>query len=201
MIKNIVISGFLGGAVMFVAMLAGRLFLPAAGGFGFRTMPDQVQIHAALKQRITQPGTYVCPYLPPGESSAIFPDYLNEPIFAVTYRGHTHATVPGFLTIGMLSFLLAPMAAAWLLSQASERVLATFLQRVLFVATLGLFLALSSDLLRALTDELPFSAVAARAAGSVSTWTLIGLVLAWRIKPNSIGVKFTSEPKSISEHS
>jgi hypothetical protein len=181
--KDILISGVLGGIVMFMVMVAFRLFLPAVGNSGFRTMPDQVQIHAALKGRIAEPGTYVCPYLPPNETSALFPDYLNEPVFAVTYRGYTHATVPGFASVGILSFLLAPLAAAWLLSQASDRVLATYFRRVVYVAALGLFVAVSADLMRALTEEQPFTAVAGMAAVSVITWAFVGLALAWRIRP------------------
>jgi hypothetical protein len=184
-IKDVLISAVLGGVVMFVVALALRFALPGVGNSGFRTMPDQARIHAALKERITEPGTYVCPYLGPSESNALFSDYLNEPIFEVTYKGYTHATVPGFASAGMLSFLLAPMAAAWLLSQASNRVLATFSRRVIFVASLGLFLAVSADLLRALTEERTIATVAGMAAGSLITWILVGLVLAWRIKPIS----------------
>ena len=128
----------------------------------------------------------MCPYLPPNEGNALFPDYLNEPIFAVTYKGYTHSTVPGFASVGVLSFLLAPMAAAWLLSQASDRVLATYFRRLLFVTALGLFIAVSSDLLRGLTDEQPFPAVAEMAIASVITWALVGLVVAWRIKPETV---------------
>ena len=172
---------------MFLAMAAGRIFLPDLGNAELRTMPDQVPIHQALKQRITEPGTYVCPYLAPNERAAVFPNYLNEPIFAVNYKGYTHATVPGFASVGVLSFLLAPMAAAWLLSQASQRVLATYFRRLLFVTALGLFIAVSSDLLRGLTDEQPFPAVAEMAAVSVITWALVGLVVAWRINPKTAG--------------
>ncbi len=134
--KNVLISGVLGGVVMFAVMAASRLFLPVVGNSGLRAMPDQVPIHAALKERIAEPGTYVCPYLPPEQRSGLFPDYLNEPIFAVTYRGYTHATVPRFRSVGMLAFLLAPMAAAWLLSWASDRVLATYSRRA-FCYSLG----------------------------------------------------------------
>ena len=165
--KNVLIAGVLGGAVMFVVMAAGRVFPPGIGNARLRTMPDQVQIHAALKQRITEPGTYICPHLPRNESRTLFPDYWNEPLFAITYRGYTHATVPGFASVGILSFLLAPMAAAWLLSQASDRMLATYFRRVIFVTALGLFIAVSSDLLQGLTDEQPFSAVAEMAIASV----------------------------------
>ena len=181
--KNIFISGVLGGVVMFVAMSAGRFFLQGIGYSGFRTMPDQVQIHAALKERITEPGTYVCPYMLPGESNSFFPDYLNQPIFEVTYKGYTHATVPGFASAGMLAFLLAPIVAAWLLSQASERVMASYFRRAVYVAILGLFVAVSADLVRALAEDQPLLAVMATALVSMATWAAVGLVLAWKIKP------------------
>jgi hypothetical protein len=188
--KNILISGILGGAAMFVVILAGRILLPGLGHVRFQTMPDQVKIHAALKERITKPGTYVCPYLPSSESAPAFPDYLNEPIFAVTYKGYTHATVPGFASVGILSFLLAPMAAAWLLAQASEWVLATFLRRVVYVAALGLFVALAADLLRTLTEEEAFTTVAGMAVVRVIAWAAAGLILAWRIKPKlELGIR------------
>ncbi len=191
--KNILVAGVLGGVVMFLAMVAGRILLPVNE---LRSIPDQVQIHAALKERITEPGTYVFPYMAPGDRNSRFPNYLNEPVFAVTYNGYTHATVPGFASVGILSFVLAPIAAAWLLSQASARMLATYFRRVLFVAALGFFLAVSADLLRSLTDEQPFSAVAEMGVATLVTWILVGLVLAWRIKPETIGADRSKEPQA-----
>ncbi len=183
MAKEILISGFLGGVVVFLVLAACRIFLPGVARTELQPMPGQELVHAVLKAQITKPGVYICPYLPPDRRSGPYPDYLNEPIFAVTYRGTTHATVPGFVSVGVLSFLLAPMVAAWLLSQASTKVMATYSRRVIFVVTLGLFVAFSSDLLRAMIDELPFSVVVGMMGVSMITWTLAGLILAWRIKP------------------
>ncbi len=188
--KNILVAGVLGGVVMFLAMAASRILLPVNK---LRSIPDQVQIHAALKERITEPGTYVFPYMAPGDRSSRFPNYINKPVFAVTYNGYTHATVPGFASVGILCFVLAPIAAAWLLSQASERMLATYFRRVLFVAALGFFLAVSADLLRGLTDEQPFSTVAEMGVVTLVTWILVGLVLAWRIKPETIAAHRSKE--------
>jgi hypothetical protein len=172
---------------MLAVMMASRMFFPGLGGSKFKTMPNQVQIHAALKRSITQPGTYVCPYLPLEERGPLFPDYLNEPIFAVTYRGHTHSTVPGFASVGMLSFLLAPMAAAWLLAHASDRIRAAYSRRLIFVAMLGFFVVAAADLLSALTEEQPFAEVAGKAFVSLITWASVGLVLAWKIRPGITG--------------
>ena len=110
---------------------------------------------------------------------------MNEPVFAVNYGGYTHATVPGFASIGMLSFLLAPMAAAWLLSRASERVEGTYLNRVFFIASLGVFIAIAGDLMRSLTEEASMAIVAGKVAITIIVWILTGLVLAWRIRPAS----------------
>lgn len=172
---------------MFIVMAVFRLFLPAVGHASLLVMPDQVPIHAQLKERITKPGTYVVPSLSPEKRSALFPDYLNEPIFAVIYKGYTHGSVPGFASVGILSFLLAPMVAAWRLSQVSERVLATYLRRVLFVSTLRPSIAVSADLMCSFTDDLPLASVAGKAVFSMITRVLIGLVLAWKIKPQSAG--------------
>jgi hypothetical protein len=181
--KRIAISAVLGGLVIFAEMAAFRVFLPGVGSSPLRTLPDQVRIHRALKAVITQPGTYICPYLPMEERSAIFPDYLNEPVFAVIYRGHTHSTVPGFASFGILHFLLAPLVAACLLSQASARILKSYARRVVFMTALGLFIAVSADLPRMLTDELPLHIAVEMAVISLITWAGAGAVLAWIIKP------------------
>ena len=65
MTKNMLISGLLGGVVMFIVMVAFKLYLPAVGNTPLLAIPDQVPIHAQLKERIIKPGTYVVPYLPP----------------------------------------------------------------------------------------------------------------------------------------
>jgi len=54
---------------------------------------------------------------------------------------------------------------------------------VVYVAALGMFVAFSSDLLRTLSEERPFSEVAGMSFVSLMTWALVGLVLASRIKP------------------
>jgi hypothetical protein len=71
------------------------------------------------------------------------------------------------------------MIAAWLLSVASERILAKFSRRVLFVAVLGLFLAVFGDI----SSEKPLDLILLSSVQNLISWTLAGLVIAWRIKP------------------
>ena len=141
-------------------------------------------LHAELKKRITEPGIYACPYLTPNEETSVA-NYRNQPLYQISYRGYTHGTVPGFLSLGVLSFLLTPMLAAWLLTMSSRETQATYLRRFLFVIVLGLFLSLGSDWLRALTDEHTTVELLKNSLGTLIAWGLIGLVLAWRIKPKT----------------
>ena len=66
---------------------------------------------------------------------------------------------------------------------SSKETQATYFRRFLFVVVLGLFLTLGSDWLRALTDEHTTVELLKNSLGTLITWGLIGLMLAWRIKP------------------
>jgi hypothetical protein len=52
------------------------------------------------------------------------------------------------MLLDLVLFLLAPLLAAWLLSQASDRILAAYPRKVLFFSALGLLLALVCDVPR-----------------------------------------------------
>lgn len=79
----------------------------------------------------------------------------------------------------LFCILVAPIIAAWLLSLTSEKVLAKYSRRVLFVTILGLFLAVFGDVL----SEKPNDRILLSSINSLITWFLAGLVIAWRIKP------------------
>ena len=71
------------------------------------------------------------------------------------------------------------MIAAWLLSMASEKILAKYFRRVFFVTILGLFLAVYGDVL----SEKPMDRILLSSINTLLTWFLAGLVIAWRIRP------------------
>ena len=182
MTKRIILAGLLGTVVMSVWVMFSFAVL-RIGGKSIRPVPDQAEVHAALKSRITQPGTYACLYIASEREVALFPNYLDEPLYEITYKGYTHNTVPGFKNLGVLSILLAPMLAAWLLTKASDGVLRRYSRRVLFVAILGVFLALAGDWPRAVADEQGASSLLLTTANTLVTWLLAGLAIAWQIRP------------------
>ena len=182
MTKRIIVAGLLGAVVMGVWVMLSFAVL-RVGGQSIRPVPDQAALHAALKSRITEPGTYACLYISSEGEAAQFPNYRDEPLYAITYKGYTHNTVPGFRNLGVLSLLLAPMLAAWLLTKASDSVLRRFVTRALFVTTLGVFVAMAGDWPRAVADEQQASGLLLTTANTIVTWLLAGLAIAWRIQP------------------
>jgi len=85
----------------------------------------------------------------------------------------------GQLIFELFCFFTAPMIAAWLLSMASERILAKYSRRVLFVTGLGLFLAVFGE---AISDK-PLDKILLSSINNIITWLLVGLVIAWRVNP------------------
>jgi hypothetical protein len=159
--KEILLSGLLGGIVIFAWLIISAEILQVSGNRA-KPIPNDKEIHTLLKERIIEPGIYFLPDHP-DENRNDYPDYENEPIFSIIYGGRTPRTFLGQLIFELFCIFAAPVIAAWMLSVTSERILAKYSRRVLFVAVLGLFLA--------------------AAVNSLITWALVGLVIAWRIKP------------------
>jgi len=70
--KQIVVSGLLGGAVMIV-WLGLSFAVLRIGGKAIRPVPDQAEVHAALKKRITEAGNYACLYFASEAEASRFP--------------------------------------------------------------------------------------------------------------------------------
>lgn len=183
--KQIITSGILGGIVMFIWLTFSLTVLRLGTNPAPRPLPDQAEVHAALKKRITDVGVYACLYVSSEKEANQFPNYRDEPLYVITYDGYTHNTVPGFRSLGVLAFLFAPVVAAWLLSRASDSILARYSRRVFFVAGLGLFLAVGGDWLRALSGGQPTTRLLFATLNSLITWLLVGLVIAWQVKPHA----------------
>jgi hypothetical protein len=175
--KEMLLSGLLGGIVIFAWLIISAGPLQISGNRA-HPIPNDKEIHTLLKEKITEPGIYFLPDHP-NENRNDYPDYENEPIFSVIYGGRNPNTFLGQMIFELFCIFAAPVIAAWMLSVTSERILAKYSRRVLFVAVLGLFLAVFSELF----SEKPLDNILLSSMNTLITWTLVGLVIAWRIKP------------------
>ena len=175
---QILVSGLLGGIVIFVWLVISTGPLPVNGDIQ-EQIPNDLEIHTLLKERIKETGMYFVPGHPEEGAEDTYPDYGNEPIFSIINGGRTPNTFMGQFIYELVCIFAAPMIAAWLLSMASDKVLAKYSKRVLFVLTIGLFLAVYGDV----RSEKSMDRIFLSSINNLISWFLVGLVVAWRIRP------------------
>lgn len=179
MLKRTIGAGLLGGFVIVIWTFLVNGIFGFRASIDMRPVPGDHQVHEILKEHILQPGRYVSnPALTP---EGRFPD--GEPVFSILYGGVGHESAGGLMLVGLLAFFIAPMIGAGMLSHASRRVLSSYPRKVLFFVSIGLVLAIFSDLMDFGIGGYPINDTLWLAANTVATWTLVGVVVAWRIRP------------------
>ncbi|KPJ94489.1 MAG: hypothetical protein AMS18_03625 [Gemmatimonas sp. SG8_17] len=187
--KEVLAAGLLGGTVMLVWLFVTNAVLPFKSNLIHRdlSLANQLEVHQALKDNIAESGTYSVPYLSQ-EEEVQFPDYRNQPVYSITYEGFTHGGGSGGSTVAsfpvvLLAVFVPPLIAAWMLSVASPTILAKYSRRFLFVAALGVIVALYDDVLQMAFGPQPKDYLTFLAINNLIAWALTGLVIARRIRP------------------
>lgn len=178
MFKKVLIAGLLGGIVL----MAWTFLVNAVFGLNARINMKQIaaerEVYEVLKKQIVTPGRYI--FNPELTSEGRFPD--GEPVFSILYGGVGHEFAGKFMVVGFILFFLAPIVAAWMLSQASVRVLSSYPRKVMFFVKIGLLIALFRDLTDFGIGSYPARDAIILAVHHIIVWTLVGLVVAWRLK-------------------
>lgn len=181
MTKKIIISGLLGGFTLVVWTFLANGLLRFNNSINMKQIPNERVVYEILKENIIEPGRYVCnPELTPEQR---FPE--GEPVFSVLYGGVGHEAAGGMMLTGLIIFLLAPVIAAWLLSQTSTRILTSYPKKVLFFTGIGLLFAIYGNLTRFGIGDYPFRDAFILAIYNLIVWTMIGLVMAKWMKPET----------------
>ena len=144
-----------------------------------KQIPAEKQVYKVLKEHITSPGRYTCN--PELTSERRFPD--DKPVFSILYGGVGHESAGSLMLVELFVFLLAPMIGAWMLSQASERVMSSYSRKVLFFTAIGLLIAVFTNLSNFGIGNYPLNDALILALHNIVVWTVVGLVAAWRMKP------------------
>jgi len=187
--KRVLFAGLSGGIVMLAWLFVTNAVLPLKSDLIHRhlSFQSQVETHEALKENVTEPGTYSIPYLS-REDEVRFPEYRNQPVFTVIFSGFTHGGGGGgsllsSLPVILVAIFLPPFLAAWMLSLASTAITSRYIRRVLFVMTFGVIIALHDDVLQVSFGPLREDYLAFLAINHLLAWTLTALVLAGIVKP------------------
>ena len=179
MLKRTLLSAALGVVVLALwTFVVNSVF-----GFSNRVLmeriPDERQVYALLEETIVEPGAYLAnPELAPG---AGFP--AHEPVFRVLYAGIGHEAAGSMIFVDLAVAFGAALLTAALLSMASATILSRYFHRFLFVVVVGLLLALFGDVAKFGIGGHPARTALLLAANTVGAWTLMGLAMAWSMRP------------------
>ncbi len=180
MTKRIIVAGFLGVIVIMVWTFMVNGIFRFNVGINMDRIETEREVYALLTEHITEPGRYVFnPEVIPEEG---FPP--DKPVFSVSYSGLGHGAAGNLMLFGFLLYIASSFMAAWLLSFANERVLDSYVCKVLFYTGIGVLLALFKDLESFNIGDYQFSDALLVSIYDIALWTCVGLVVALIIKPS-----------------
>jgi hypothetical protein len=180
LVKKVLIGGLLGSFALIVWLIVVDAILGFKRNIEMNQLPNERIVYEFLSEHITKPGRFVCnPEVTPDQS---FPG--NDPIFAVHYTGLGHDDAGQEMLLGLVVMLLAPIIGAWLLWNASSRVLSRYSSRVLFFATIGIVVLLFSISARFGLASYTLSDAVALGVHDFAALVVAGLLVAWKVKPD-----------------
>lgn len=179
MSRNVIVAGVLAGLFVFVWYFVVNGILGFNSRINMKTLPEERLVYQTLRNHVAEPGRYaVNPRL---TSDRRFPPH--QPVFSVLYGGMGHEAAGRHALFSLPWFVILPLIVAWMLSLTSDRVLSSASRKVLFVGTIGLLLAVWSHLKNFGIGGYPLGDSLLMSLHDVVLWVCIGLILAWRIRP------------------
>jgi len=182
--KRAIATGFVAGLVGLACTTIFQQLIPIRDELGYKEVPNEEMVLEVLDANLRETGLYLLPGHSPPDS--LFRErYEAGPIFRIHSLqsgagGTLHVLIP------VLALLIAPIIPSWCLWSLCRNGRPGFGSRVFLVALFGVFVALWTDLRMWGMELYPLNYSLFLAASSVATWVILGLVIAWRIKPGSV---------------
>jgi hypothetical protein len=169
----------LGAVVLVVWTFLVNGVFGVGNGIERRLITAERNVHETLSASLVEPGRYIAN--PELTASGTFPE--GEPVFSICYIGMGHESAGKVMLVQLAMFVIAPMIGAWMLSVSSPSILLSYRRRVLLFAAVGLLVAFYGGITNFGIDSYPPKDALALALLDVITWNLVGLVVAWRMRP------------------
>jgi hypothetical protein len=179
--KKIVIAGLIGGSVFLVWFIVVDGILGFKRSIEMKQLSNERSVYEFLSENVTEPGRYVCdPEVLPEQE---FPG--EDPIYVVQYSGLGHDDSGQEMLVGFIIMFLAPLLGAWILTNASNRVLSSFGFRLLFFTGIGTVMSLFGIMTRFSIGGYPLGDTLALTLHDLLAWIVAGILISWYIKPVS----------------
>jgi hypothetical protein len=178
-VKKVIQAGLLGTVVLVVWFVLVDGLIGYKRGIEMNQLPDERAVYAFLVEHVPEPGRYVAnPEVSPDRA---FPG--DDPVYAVQYSGLGHAEAGQEVLVGLVVMLLTPFVGAWLLSNASSRILSGYGSRLLFFSLIGIVFTLFGVMMRFGLAKYPLGSAVALSAHDLAAWVVAGLVVARFVRP------------------
>ena len=183
--RKVITSGLLAGfaGVLWTVLTLG--LVPVRDDMGWKEVPNEASVLEVLDANLPETGLYLVPgHSPP--DSLFRARHDDGPLFRVhSLRNGTEGPIRALISI--LALLLAPLIPAWFLFRLCQLGSPGFWARAGVVGLFGLFLALTGHIQLWGMELYPVLYALFLSANGIATWVVIGMVLAWRIKPDPGG--------------
>ncbi len=184
--KKAIMAGAIAGVAVFVWTAISWMAL-GWHRIDVDSLPDQYEIMGLLDESINGKAIYYSPGFPGEEHGEIDEEtFLKKakagPVLhfmVYSPEGFDPFSPVTFITSLFFNIISATLAAILLMLTGST--LPSFKHRMLFVAGIGLFLALNGPLANWIWWHFPTGFTLVNMADSVITWLIAGAVLAWRL--------------------
>ncbi len=184
MFKRVLSAGLLGGIVLIIWTEISFFILSPQT---FKKFPNKkiYEVVELIRENIDETGFYTKP-----EEQHIGTDY--ESIREWKQKGHMVMVLvrkDPFNNLGIkliltvLIYLFIPVIPAYMLSIVSKEKIKLYHRRVIFIALIGIIIALFYNIPKWSLYQYPFDFALASCCENLVGWTLAGLVIAWRINP------------------
>jgi hypothetical protein len=182
--KKVIAVGIIAGVVGLAWTTVFQGLVPVRNELGYKEVPNEETVLGVLDENLRETGLYLVPgHSPP---DPLFRERYEEgPIFRIHSLQTGAGGIPHVL-FPVLALLIAPIIPTWYLRKLCRNEAPGFWSRVFVVALFGVFLALCADLRMWGMELYPLSYSLFLVVNSVLTWIVVGLVIAWRIKPASV---------------
>jgi len=182
--RKVVATGLIAGLVGLACTTIFQNVIPIRNQLGYKEVPNEKTVLEVLDASLRETGLYLLPgHSPP---DPLFRQrYEKGPMFRI-HSLQSGAGGTAHVLIPVLALLVAPIIPSWYLWSLCRNGRPGFGSRVFVVASFGIFLALWADLRMWGMELYPLNYSLVLAASSVATWVIVGLVVAWRIKPGSV---------------
>ena len=183
--KKTLLAGIFGGLVLFIWGFLSWALLGLHDGT-MRSIPNEDEVAAVLKQNITEKSMYLFPGRPAGKSDAEMKMYEEKykagPVVLMAYDpAGSDMAMTSQMIVGLLIVIFCAWLVAWILSR-STAIAESYFSLVTFVSVLGLLGTAYHDLINWNWMGFPFDYSIVNVADSIFAWLLAGLVIAKFVK-------------------